>query len=198
MRPRLTIALLLAVIALCGVGFAALRSPSQLWASALFAVSLGSLLLALFNAIYSRERQRAFWVGFLVLGGSYFTATQGPWFRDEFGPRMVTTAILDLAYARVAPPPPATVGTLLAQAWTAAGSYNRAIQQLLVLSGPTPEDQWAAWTEPDRISGVGLQVGNLALVSPETFRRIGHSLLMLVFAALGGIYARRLHAGLTP
>jgi hypothetical protein len=198
MRPRFSIALLLAVIALCGVGFAALRSPSHMWASALFAISLGSLPIALLNAMYSRERQRAFWTGFLVCGAAYFVSTQGPWFRDEFGPRLVTTAVLDLVYARVAPapsPPASAASTLLAQVAagnqvTAYAAYRQAEVLALSLSGSPPKAAWAAWTEPDRASGAGLQVGGLALASPETFRRIGHCLLMLVFAALGGLYAR--------
>jgi hypothetical protein len=205
MLPRFSIARLLAVIALCGVGFAALRSPSQMWASALFAVSLGSLPVALLNAIYSRERRRAFWTGFLVIGGSYFVATQGPWFKDEFGPRMVTTAVLDILYVQVAPaptPPASPASTLLAQAaalnqTNANAVYRQAEVLAISLAGPTPKTAWAAWSEPDRTSGVGLQVGNLALASPETFRRVGHAFLTLLLAALGGLYARGRYAG-TP
>jgi hypothetical protein len=197
MKVRFSIGLLLAFIALCGLGLAALRSPSHLWASTLFAVALGSLPVAVLNAIYARERRRAFWTGFLVIGGSYFVATQGPWFRDEFGPRLVTTAVLDLGYVQVAPAPAApnaAVGTLLAQVSpNGNNAYNELVQQLLALSGPQPRSQWSAWTEPDRTGGVGLQVGGLTVASPETFRRIGHSLLTLVLAALGGLYAGRRH-----
>jgi hypothetical protein len=191
--PRFSIGLLLAVIALCGIGFAALRSPSQMWASALFAVALGSLPVALLNAFYARERQRAFWVGFFIIGGTYFASTQGPWVRDEFGPRLVTTAVLDLLYVQVAPPPIGAGGTLFSRATTTAVLYESAFKEYVTLFGSPPRTQWAEWTEPDRATGVGLQVSKITLVSPETFRSIGHSLFTLVLAALGGLYAGRRH-----
>jgi hypothetical protein len=55
-----------------------------------------------------------------------------------------------------------------------------------------PSDRWTAWTEPDRSSGVG----QVALVSPEPFRRIGHSLLTLLIGILGGVFARLRYAAL--
>ena len=178
MWPRVTIARLLAVILCCGAGFAALRSPSQLWASTLFAVALGSLPVAAVNAVYGRGRRRAFWVGFLVCGGSYFMATLGPWFRDEFGPRMVTTAALDLLYVEVSPPPPAPIPIV-----RSVGGVNPGERDPL-------GTVWEAWTVPDRGDGVGYQVGQLALASTAPFRRIGHALLTLLFGTLGGLYAR--------
>jgi hypothetical protein len=195
MRPRFSVARLLAVIALCGVGFAALRSPSHLWASAVFAVALGSLPLALLNAIYRRERQRAFWVGFLVCGAAYFAATKGPWFRDEFGPRLVTTAALDLLYIRVAPPPTGAGGDPFT--WAKAAVLDESGSKEYFTFVSPPRTQWAEWTEPDRTTGLGLQVSKITLVSPETFRSIGHSLFTLVLAALGGLYAGVRYTG-TP
>jgi hypothetical protein len=197
MKVRFSIGLLLALIAISGVGLAALRTPSHAWASTLFAVSLGSLPLALLNAMYSRERRRAFWTGFLVCGAAYFTATQGPWFRDEFGPRMVTTAIIDMAYSRIAPADPSAANRLLlARSETVAG--GRSGQSFPTYLGLPVSSDWTTWWEPDRKSGANLRLGNFALVSPETFRRIGHSLFTLVLAALGGLYARGRYDAGTP
>jgi hypothetical protein len=201
MRPRFSIGLLLTVIAVCGIGFAALRSPSQLWASTLFAVALGSLPLALLTAIYSRERRRAFWVGFFMVGGSYFAASQGPGFRDQFGPRMVTTKLLDLLYDRVAPPQVGMAAILLSDVRSDVNDQlSQSVKEALTGSGGTMrlESQWSALTKPDHVTGVDLQVSLFTLASPEAFRRIGHSLLTLIFALLGGLYACRLHARLTP
>ena len=41
MMPRFSISRLVAFVVVCGVGFAALRSPSALWASILFTLTLG-------------------------------------------------------------------------------------------------------------------------------------------------------------
>jgi hypothetical protein len=212
MPPRSSIARLVALVALCGVAFAALRSPSQLWASALFALALGSLPVALIHVLYLRGRRRAFWAGFLICGSAYFAASLGPWFRDEFGPRMVTTALLDLLYVQVSPPATApnngwTAGTAAAPPPTSGWSGANAGGPVTISGGPgmtaavlaqvvagsppaAPTTRWDAWTVPDRADGVGYQVGQLALASTAPFRRIGHSLLTLLIAALGGCYAR--------
>jgi hypothetical protein len=211
MPPRFTIARLLALVGFCGIAFASLRSPSQLWASTMFALALGSIPVALLNAIYGRGGRRAFWVGFCVVGTAYFTASLGPWFREEFGPRMVTTALLDMVYPQMAPTPaapavsaainptaPAALGRALSldlSRAVAAGDRDLGAAAALALlyngSLPPTPTRWAAWTEVDRSDGVGYQIGRFSLVSTAPFRRIGHSLLTLVLAGLGGVYARR-------
>jgi len=71
---RFSIAGLLAVIGTLGVAFAALRSPSYLWANVTFSAALAALVLAAINVAIGRGRSRAFWAGFLIAGGSYFAA----------------------------------------------------------------------------------------------------------------------------
>ena len=134
MRPRFSIAGLAAFVALCGVAFASIRSPSQLWASVLFASALASLPIGLLNAVYGKGRSRAYWVGFTTCGALYFVTSLGPWFRDEWGPRMATTAALDLLYSQVAPTDQAQTVSFVN--WTNTGWTQ--VNQITTSALPTP------------------------------------------------------------
>ncbi len=196
MRPRLHIGRLIAVIALCGVGLAAFRSPSNLWASTLFTVSAAILVAALLNLAVCRGRSRAYWLGFAVCGWAYFAANFAPWAAESVGPRLVTTALLDILYPSIAPPspPPAPGG------WTGGGTVMMNPMGGMTagypgMGGPggavpPVPSRWEVWTMDDRNTGIGMLAGSVVMASPETFRRIGHSLLTPLLAALGGWHAR--------
>jgi hypothetical protein len=208
MKPRFSLAAIAAAIGSCGVAFAALRSPSHLWANATYTGVCIALVLAAINVAFSRGRSRAFWAGFLMAGGAYFTAYSVPALRESIGPRLLTEPLLDLLYAQVSPPQPAPTtltGTLIGVGSGMAGSGYATMMGSMqqanarwrtgsITAGPSPAaappSRWAAWTTPDRNSGVGYQIGSISLVSPEPFRQVGHSLMILLFAAFGGIYAR--------
>ncbi len=271
--PRFTIGRLLLFTALLGIGIAALRSPSPLWANAWFSVVLMVLTIAPLAAIYRRGERRAFWVGFASCGSLYLVLALSPWCREEVSPRLVTTALLDLLYGPFAPPgpipaaipPPAGFSTMPDPLSTLSSPmYLPGTQggpRVLLASGegpvltpspnaapvpptngdgsistvpaapepppltersgevalipppgpvpppvppgpfttsvPTPialPTTWESWTAPDHQSGVGETLGGITLWSPEPFRRIGHCQFTLLFAALGGVLTRRLHA----
>ena len=80
-----------------------------------------------------------------------------------------------------------TGGTLATRPTIPAGGMKA--QQRGVLSEPS---RWAAWTAPDRSTGEGESIGSVSLISPATFRRIGHSLFCLILAFAGGVLARHL------
>src|SRR5205823_170712 len=67
--------------------------------------------------------------------------------------------------------------------------YLALMQRLDRMPGPS---RWADWTEPDRARGVNTRIGRVVLAAPETFLRIGHSLIGLVGAVAGGWVGRRL------
>src|SRR5260370_36124608 len=102
--PRFSLAALLAVVAFCGVAFAALHSPSYLWANAMFTVALGALVIAAINVLYSQGRVRAFWARLLIAGGTYFAVCSLPGLRETVCPRLFTEPVFDFMYALVAPP----------------------------------------------------------------------------------------------
>src|SRR5437879_6102675 len=95
-RFRLSIGGLMMVIVLLGTAFAALRSPTPLWANGWFSLTLAALTLAIPAAVYRCGERRAFWVGFATCGWVYFVLSMAPWFQSEIGFQLFTTTLLDL------------------------------------------------------------------------------------------------------
>jgi hypothetical protein len=77
-RIRFTIASLLALILVLGVGFAALRESTDLWESGLLTLTLGVLLISILLAVHRTESRRAFWIGFALFGWIYLGLTLMP------------------------------------------------------------------------------------------------------------------------
>jgi hypothetical protein len=102
MGLRFSISALLVLILFFGISFAALSSPSNLWANTLFTLALGALTVGLLNVLFNQGSRRIFWGGFLVCGTVYFTTVFGPWFSEESRPCLLTTALLDIVYPRIA------------------------------------------------------------------------------------------------
>jgi hypothetical protein len=197
---RFSIARLAAIICLCGVGFAALHSPSYLWANAIFTAALVLLLIAAIRTVFDRGRSRAFATGFLIAGGTYFAACFVPVVREAICVRLVTEPLLDLTYPIVAPtqPPPPPTAASPGMYGGMMGSSGSSAMAMMMMGGmgstppapAPPPSRWSAWTEPDRTVGVGFQIGTVNLVSSEAYRQIGHSLAVIVVGILGGFYAR--------
>jgi hypothetical protein len=100
-RLRFTLAQLMAAVIFIGLGFAALRSTSLLWASAVFTLTVAVLSAAILGAMARRGRARMTWAGFALFGWIYFGTTFGPW-ADGNGvkaPPYVTRWVLDYATA---------------------------------------------------------------------------------------------------
>ncbi len=200
MKPRTTILGLMGVVALMGVGLAALRSPSPLWDNALFTTVLASFSVAAVNVLFGRGGRRAFWGGSLIVGGTYFVACFGPWVRDSVRPHLVTTSALDILYPSLSVSPVQdatewarlTRGRIEAATMRVRHANDPALLRLRTrLDGTASHaldvpSRWAAWNRPPQT----LASGNPDLVAPESFLRIGHSLLTILFAGLGGLFAR--------
>ena len=77
---RFSIANLLAVTALVGVGLAALKADSGVVAGLLTLATVGALGVAVLGCIYARPDARAFWVGFFVFGMAFFVVAMSPAF----------------------------------------------------------------------------------------------------------------------
>jgi hypothetical protein len=210
--PRFSIGSLLTVIAILGVGFAALRSPSPVWASAIFTVTAVTLVAAASNAIFGRGARRAYWLGFALFGGAYFYLTMS-------SNQLVTETMLDLLYAHVGPqvpqPPPAPPVLPLPIATpvspppidpTATSvSYELNSTQYITSGTITASSYpaslptvsaWEHWTKPDRrIGEYVFPTEFTARFSSLSFRQIGHSLAALLAATLGGVFARWRYEG---
>jgi hypothetical protein len=95
-RIRFTIAQLIAIVLFAGVGFAALRSLTMLWASAIFTLTLAVLLIGVLGTMAHRGRARLTWAGFALFGWAYLFALFGAW-PDLNGlttPPLLTTRLL--------------------------------------------------------------------------------------------------------
>jgi|SRR5579864_1023575 len=88
---RYSIASMLVVVGLCGVGFAALRNASEVWVAALFTLTVATLLGAVLGTIYRRGRTRAFWLGFALFGGCFLILSLVP----AAATQLPSTALLD-------------------------------------------------------------------------------------------------------
>jgi hypothetical protein len=162
-RFRITIARLLLIIVYFGVGFAAMRSPSWIWASTLFSLVTTSLAAATLTALYRPGARRAFWTGFAFCGWLYLGLSSYPWSGSGMSPLIITSALMDLLYPKI--------GDVSGMRGAAA----------------TTESIWEYWSEPPR----GAIPFNWAI--PEPYRVICHSLLTPIAALLGGLLARWLH-----
>jgi len=101
-RTRVSIAGLCGFVMLCGIGFAALRSPSDLWAAVVLNGTLAALALAALGALRLPEPRRASWMGFACFGWIYAALALGSGnllFSTYFFP----TRLLVMLYPRLHP-----------------------------------------------------------------------------------------------
>jgi hypothetical protein len=162
-RYRITIGRMLVVIAHFGVGFAALRSPSWIWASTFFSLVAASMTASALTAVYRRGSRRAFWTGYAVCGWLYLGLSSVPFASPNLSPLLITTPLMDLAYPTI--DRLATMGR----------------------PGPSTESIWQYWSEPPRVASPF----NWAV--PEPYRAICHAMFTPIFALMGGLLARHLH-----
>jgi hypothetical protein len=171
---RFTIAHLLGLVLFIAVGFAALREATALWDSAVFSVTLAVLSVSVLLALHRADRRRVYWLGFALFGWIYLGASLIP----PIECRLLTTEAL----ARIAARIPALVDPV-AFTFSPDGSS-------LVASRPGMIRLWNATTGQLLGGSVG---------STDCFRGIGHSIVALVLAYLGGHLSGWLFArGRTP
>jgi hypothetical protein len=176
-KPRFSIAGLLMGIPVVAIGLAALSRPSCLWASATFSLLLLALTVALIGVLYRRGHKQAFWSGCLICGSLYTVLSLAPWFDSHIGPRLITTALLDLLYPKT---------------------------PLLLYSPNTSIDPWMQWTgaPPDyplTHPRFGFTMGStdefhgkrasMLMSTTDEFLLIGHSLFGMLAAIGGGFLA---------
>jgi hypothetical protein len=164
-RFRFSIAALVGVVLFVGVALAALRAADDSWDCGVFGLALGALTTAVLLTIHRTGRRRAYWLGFTLFGWTYLVASLVP----PVEARLPTTKGLTYLDSKV----------------------------------PGRQKFWpVAFTQCDRLpsSSQGVvriwdtSTGRL-LAGLEDFVQIGHSLLALVLAFLGGHLSRCLHTG---
>jgi hypothetical protein len=172
-RFRFTIGSLLGVVVFLAVAFAALREATDLWDSGVFSLSLLTMLTAVLLTVYQRERKRAFWLGFALFGWAYMTTS----LIAPIESRLPTTK--GLAY--LDSPLPERSGTITVSYPGGAIATGSTVRRLAF----STDRLWSTASEK-LLSGPN--------GSSENFLRIGHSLLALVLAFLGGCLSRSLYS----
>jgi hypothetical protein len=181
---RFTIAGLLGVITVLGIGLAALREASDLWDSGLFTLTLGVLLVSILLAVHRREDRRAFWVGFALFGWGYMGLSLVP----SAEPRLVTTTALAYLDAHV---PGQAMGLRIRLSESGSGSSINLVQGLAF----SPDGRRLVGSSQGRVGLWDRTTGRLLFTIPgttENFIRIGHSLFALLAGCAGGVVSRRL------
>jgi hypothetical protein len=169
---------LIACVLACGLGLAALRNASPTWAGSMLLLTLGLLAVAVLGVVYRREERRAWWLGFALFGWGFAALVLAPWSRPEALP---STGLLDRLYVRVSP-------TKVVALETYGPPSDGRLGDSLVVSNDVPPHAIPATAGPaDTVFLVGT-------VGIEAFRSIGHCLLTVLVASLGGGVARWFHA----
>jgi hypothetical protein len=169
---------LMSVVVILALAFAALRTPSRIWANAWFSLALSGLTVAIPGAVATVEDRRAFWVGFAAFGWVYFAFTLAPWVDKEASHQLLSTTILDIASPYIVD------NRYLARTY---------MQSINPPSSPAEPTAWQAWNLPDFQATDSWRIGYVKLHSPFLFLRIGHAVFCLLGAVVGGELARYLY-----
>jgi hypothetical protein len=195
-RIRFSIAGLLVVILVLGVGFAALKESTDLWHSGLFTLTVGVLLISVLLAMHRSTAKRAYWIGFALFGWSYLALSLMP----SIESRLLTTKGLAYLHSKI----PRSIAN--GMGLVSADFDNDGTVDLFVANNSNPNVLYlnkGNGTFQDVTATVGLDYGSdtllfnkpsgLWLGSAENFMRIGHSLIALIVAVLGGKLSRRFY-----
>jgi hypothetical protein len=180
-RFRFHIGTLIILVLVLGVSFAALRESNEVWDSGVFTLVLVILLTTVLLAIHRTEERRAFWLGFALFGAAYLGLTLVP----PIETRLITTRAL----AHIASKMPRSMPAGFDFDYDNDGDID-----LYVANQAQPNVHYldrGNGTFVDVTSGKPLR-GSTGTV--ENFVRIGHSLLALIAAIVGGRFSGRLYA----
>jgi hypothetical protein len=196
-RFRFHIGTLVILVLLIGVGLTALRESSEIWDSGIFTLTIGVLLISALLAIHRTQNKRAFWLGFALFGSAYLTLSVIP----SLESRLITTK--GLAFLGFKMPVPNLNGSGLA-----FGDFDDdGILHLLVANDAGPNELYLSNGNgmfQDITNTVGFRSqGNRVFLkglagawisgSTENFVSIGHSLIAIVAAIVGGNISRHLY-----
>jgi hypothetical protein len=178
-RFRSSIAGLLGVVVLVAVALAALRDPTDAWDSGVLGLILLILLTATLLVVHRTRRKRAYWLGFGLFGWAYLIASLIP----SVGSRLPTT--MGLAYLHSKLPMQETASGFLYRLLVSGDAGRSERPQPVV-----PDLSWEVssdWAYTWMVTGAALPGPGSP---PANFVRIGHSLLTLVLASIGGRLSR--------
>jgi hypothetical protein len=185
---KFSIARLMAVIGLLGVFAAAIRNASELWSGIVLGATLLVLAVSLLGVVHRRGPERAWWLGFALLGWGYLVLVQGPWFSEKVGSVLPTSLALDDIHRRVVEQPARSF---------AVRQWYEAADRLLGRSD--------SGAETDRATTLGVNSTSEPPEAPSfwkvaiagasdyySFTRIGHCAFALLLGLVGAMISRRM------
>ncbi len=187
---------LLVAVTISAVGVASLLNANLWWEGGIWLVALGLLGSGILLCIYRQGQQRAYWLGFVIFGGLYLgliviTAAIGKYYD------LLPTQLSQFAYHWVIPaagqgqylPPPASAGTPLpavAYSYQVVASASGPYAQPTLSPGQPQVVVPPPATSVPALYTTAPWTANPRYVPVEKFVSIGHSLWMLLAAAVGG------------
>lgn len=198
-RPQFSLRAVGAAIVAVALACAALTYASPVWATLTFTGTIGSLLLALPAIVYRIGRERAFWVGFALLGWSYLILVFGPWFQANIRRHLATQQALEFLLPKMQRTETVSLGDGLGE--ESYGGFLEAAEAEYGVEYGAGEFPGEAMGEIPGIRSPGTVLPGAApgtatrIVGPQRshFERVGHSLWALLLAMCGGWIARRLY-----
>jgi hypothetical protein len=176
----------MAFVLVSAVGLAALRNANELWAAVVTMVALAFVCVAVLWAILLRGRERAWRLGFAVLGGVYLFVSLSP-LRYRLG----TTHLLEYVHAKVAGSSIATFeisrfdqNSILYRIVTTDGDVSEITVANSVYYSTPGQDFLISMAPPNRWRSMLPGAANF-----DAFQRVGHSLFALLAGLVGGMIA---------
>jgi hypothetical protein len=187
--PRISIAGLMASIALLGVTFSALHAGTEFWASVLLTLALAASGCALLGRLSACGIDKAPWDGFLIFGTGYLAICVGPWCDEHIMPNLVTTPFIDEQYSRMQYAPAHTGERV----WTSDGTGREYAGGTVF--GEVDSETTLFDVAHDRGTTSRYSPAQLRQISPNGYRRLYHSALSLWVGLLGTLLARSFVGG---
>jgi hypothetical protein len=188
-RPRITIATLLDIVAFVAVAFASVLHPTDAWDSGVFGLLLLVLLTSKLLAVHRAGARRSFWLGFSLFGWAYFGLSLVP----PIEARLPTTKTLALTWEKL---PKREILWDDDLTLTNVRSFDVKPVAPVTLVAPSPAKVWDIVVYSPPASSPNTYIKRLVTLAGDSignFVRIGHSLVAMVFAMVGGTLSRRLY-----
>ena len=197
-RFRYSLLTLVTLVGAFAFACAALRSATEFWASAVFTLCVGLVLLGSLAIVFQRGPARTFWIGFVWFCGAYMGITFGPWCNANVKDHLVTSKLLGYLHRQIAVSP----AILPNAGYVLTDVDNDGITDVFVTgqSGTTQLLKSGANGKfvvfPGQTGSTTLSVANSFLLSTNTFaggpaweyfERVGHSLFGMIAGFLGGL-----------
>jgi hypothetical protein len=190
--PTINISTLIGLVVLCAATFAALRTSSPYWASAMVSFTVLALLGSVVASLWGRHR--AGWSGFAVFGWGYFLLTFTSPFRDVVRPHLLTSVAIVESYRHLHPEVRVEVTDLVYLPGAGVPIGSTQVSMGGPPQMPAPQFVAIAGGGPRPIMHVTSPGGGAAAVpsGPNrfyTFECTAHAGLTLAMAGLGSLFA---------